>query len=217
MPGLDRELLKTVLDQLTRQYEAADESRRRALRDMLKAQTAIKAIYALATDEPLQFNGTLADACRTVMLEAGGPKTPMEIRDSIVALGYNLTQHKNPLASIHSVLKRLMKSGYLKPVTATITSKDGSTIDRAAYEWVGDVSIKPRGSAQRGALPQSFPLSTVADLPDVAAIMRAINSFDISEMTNAANAAVEAMKANQADIQRAMDDALLAYRGFKTK
>ena len=152
---IDREFLKDALDRLTRHYEAADETRRVALREMVKAQAAIRAIYALATDEPLEFSGTLADACRQVYRTSTKPMTPVEARNAIVALGYNLTQHKNPLASIHSVLKRLAKSGNLKHVTESVTDDDGTAIEKAAYQW------------RRRAVPKRRRAASAVDPPVV--------------------------------------------------
>ena len=149
---IDREFLKAALERLTAHYEQADEERRRATHEMLKAQAAIKALYALATDEPLEFTGSLADACRAVLGE-GKPLTPLEVRKGIVALGYNLTKHKNPQASIHSVLKRLVESGDLKHVTASVTDDDGTTIGKAAYQWVQRAVRKRRRSASAVAPP----------------------------------------------------------------
>lgn len=37
--------------------------------------------------------------------------TPIEIRDALETSKYDLSQHSNPLASIHSVLKRFVASG----------------------------------------------------------------------------------------------------------
>ena len=130
---------------------------------MLKAQAAIKALYALATDEPLEFIGNLADACRAVLRE-GKPLTPLEVRKGIVALGYNLTKHKNPQASIHSVLKRLVESGDLKHVTASVTDDDGTTIDKAAYKWVQRDVPKRRRAASAVAPPVFYG---GIDLPEI--------------------------------------------------
>ena len=144
--AIDREFLTVALERLTAHYEQADEERRRATREMLKAQAVIKALYALATDEPMEFTGSLADACRAVLRE-GKPLTPLEVRKGILVLGYNLTKHKNPQASIHSVLKRLVESGDLKHVTASVTDDDGTTIDKTAYQWVQRAVRKRRRAA----------------------------------------------------------------------
>ncbi|MGO9093916.1 MAG: hypothetical protein ACLQGV_01720 [Bryobacteraceae bacterium] len=41
--------------------------------------------------------------------------TPPEIRDELLRIGVNLSQ-KNPLATIHQILDRLLRSGYIKPL-----------------------------------------------------------------------------------------------------
>jgi hypothetical protein len=53
----------------------------------------------------------LADACRKVLQASNTHRTARGIRDSLEASGYDLKQHKNHLASIHGVLKRLVDSG----------------------------------------------------------------------------------------------------------
>jgi len=56
-------------------------------------------------------SGGLADACRKVLSNAKRYMTPVEIRDVLEASKYDLTQHNNPLASIHGILKRFEESG----------------------------------------------------------------------------------------------------------
>ena len=194
--NIDREFLKDALDRLTRHYEAADEARRAALREMVKAQAAIRAIYALATDEPLEFSGTLADACRQVYRTSTEPMTPVEARNAIVALGYNLTQHKNPLASIHSVLKRLAKSGDLKHVTASVTDDDGTTIDKAAYQWVQRAVPKRRRAASAVDPPLVSGIGGIdfSVLGKFSELNTAIAGFD--------NSCLEQMKFVDAEAQR---------------
>ena len=149
--SLDRNALKALLATLMAQYETADEARRKAIQEMLKVQTAIRAIYALATDEPLEFSGSLADACREALKNSTAAMTPVDVRNAIVALGYNLTKHKNPLASIHSVLKRLHESGSVKQIQTAGASKDSPS--KSAYQWTPTAPPASRPSSAPAATP----------------------------------------------------------------
>jgi len=64
----------------------------------------------------------LTDACREVMRAGPTYRTARGVRDVLVSSGYDLAQHKNPLASIHGVLKRLAESGEIEE-----TEINGST------------------------------------------------------------------------------------------
>lgn len=77
-----------------------------------------------ALDEVVRPAG-LTNAVRSALHAAGGaPLTPREVRDIVPMF---LIGHSNPLASVHTVLKRLART---EDVEAT--SKDGN----AAYRWV---------------------------------------------------------------------------------
>ena len=67
----------------------------------------------------------LTNAISNQLEKAGRAKlTPKETRDLVAPL---LFGHSNPLASVHTVLKRLARSG-----KARLTEKDGEP----AYEWI---------------------------------------------------------------------------------
>jgi hypothetical protein len=53
----------------------------------------------------------LTDACRMALKTAGHPLTVNEVRMQLEAMGTNLSHYSNPLAAIHTVLKRLRQSG----------------------------------------------------------------------------------------------------------
>jgi hypothetical protein len=52
----------------------------------------------------------LTDACRVVLKNAGRAMTPMEVRDRLQAIGFDLDRYTNSLAAVHTVLKRLNQS-----------------------------------------------------------------------------------------------------------
>jgi hypothetical protein len=47
------------------------------------------------------------DACRYVLQGSRTPKTPREIRDDLIAIGFPVEEYQNVLASIHTTMKRL--------------------------------------------------------------------------------------------------------------
>lgn len=102
-----------VLEKLKLQYEDALETRRRADARATQLKAAITALEAASAEEPLVFTGTLADACRVVLRGTTQPMSPLEVRDAVKGIGFHLStiKHDNPMASIHSVLKRLVDSG----------------------------------------------------------------------------------------------------------
>ena len=53
---------------------------------------------------------SLAGAIRKILEHNPQWRTPRGVRDSLQASGYDLTQHNNPLASIHGVLNRMAAS-----------------------------------------------------------------------------------------------------------
>lgn len=59
---------------------------------------------------------TLAEAIRKILDHHPQARTARGVRDSLFASGYDLSQHNNPLASIHGVLKRMADSGEIDTV-----------------------------------------------------------------------------------------------------
>lgn len=59
-----------------------------------------------------EFEGLgLADACRKVLARQDRFASPVRIRNALKHGEYDLSKHSNPLAAIHSVLKRIVESG----------------------------------------------------------------------------------------------------------
>lgn len=128
---------REVLAELQREYDAVfDERRQRDLR-LAQLQTAINALVALDTDEPVIFTGGLANACRAALKNAGRPLTPIQIRDAVIALGYDASGHTNLLASIHSVVKRLYEAGDVKQLTTKENQKETTV-----YLWTGEAQTE---------------------------------------------------------------------------
>lgn len=59
-----------------------------------------------------------SDACRYVLHGSRTPKTPREIRDDLIAIGFPVEEYQNVLASIHTTMKRLVENGEVQSVKA---------------------------------------------------------------------------------------------------
>lgn len=119
-----------ILSKLKLLYEEALETRRRSEIRVATLHAAITALEAAGATEPLHFSGTLADACRLVLRTSNKSLSPTEVRDGVVGLGFSLSslKHDNPMASIHSVLKRLVDANDAETET---------TADGTRYRWTG--------------------------------------------------------------------------------
>jgi hypothetical protein len=69
----------------------------------------------------------LTDGCRLVLAGAGHPMTPVEVRDRLEAIGFDLSKYSSRLAAIHTVLKRLRDAEEIRFVELDS--------GRFAYEW----------------------------------------------------------------------------------
>ncbi|HKV93692.1 MAG TPA: hypothetical protein VJW20_14185 [Candidatus Angelobacter sp.] len=80
--------------------------------------------------KPLAKFTSFTDAvCYTLTTVPKLNLTPMQVRERLHVLGYDLTKYKsNPVASIHTILKRLVEAG---KVTA-----ERNEIGKIAYRWL---------------------------------------------------------------------------------
>jgi hypothetical protein len=93
-----------------------------------QVRTARASLLALIADEPLTFEGTLAEAIRTVLKNRKGSLSPTEVRDHVKSLGYDMKDHSNEMAAIHGVLKRLVDAGEVK-------TKEWKNAPGTRYYW----------------------------------------------------------------------------------
>jgi hypothetical protein len=91
----------------------------------------------------------LTDACREVLKKNDKHMTPMEIRGALEAGGYDLSQHKNALASIHGVLKRLVESGEVEPLVHDVRG--------TMYRWKSTGTRVPGSTGGAGTPRISVP------------------------------------------------------------
>ena len=134
---------------MTRGYKGELERERRALGDLLrqreqlvtriaKQQTRVAALAALCEaseeiDDMTEMElGGLTNACRTAFRAAGNRGLmPTEVRGALERLRFPTHTHKNILASIHTVIRRLEKAGELR---RAIHDKYAGE-DKSVYQW----------------------------------------------------------------------------------
>ena len=72
----------------------------------------------------------LTNACRMALLQAGTPLRAHQVRDKLRFQGFSLESHRDPVASVTTILRRLGQYGEAKPVTLP----DG----KRAWVWVAE-------------------------------------------------------------------------------
>lgn len=80
-----------------------------------RVRAARATLAALDSGEPVEFEGKLADAIRTVLMAKRASHSPIEIRNLVKQLGYVFPEGSNQMAAVHGVIKRLLESGMVKP------------------------------------------------------------------------------------------------------
>jgi hypothetical protein len=111
----------------------------------------------------------LTDAIRLVM-RGGVPMTPIEVRDRLQGIGFDVSKYANDLAAVHTILKRLNENGELRfiprqpgkhqymlnrmrvPVVLTkdvVTAMYENTAEREAMEAI-DEPEPPSASRRKG-------------------------------------------------------------------
>jgi hypothetical protein len=91
--------------------EKAIALKKAQLRDTMKALAPLVAPEL----SPDMTKISLADAIRIVIRSAGRPINALEIRGRLKDLGYDVDQHENPMASIHTALRRMEENDEITP------------------------------------------------------------------------------------------------------
>jgi hypothetical protein len=100
---------------------------------------------------------TLTDACRWVLAGAMKPLDAPEIRDRVEALGYDIGS-SNPLASVHSVIKRLIEQREVKRAYRVGSGNEPLSFTAAFWDISSDFA--PR------KLPEGWCFPTDAQLKE---------------------------------------------------
>lgn len=90
----------------------------------------------------------ITDACREILKSAGQPLSPVEVKARLIQMKPEFANQKNLMASVHTVLKRLVPSEARSFIT-----KDGETV----YRWR---HVYRRRIGRRMGLPPPPPIST---------------------------------------------------------
>jgi hypothetical protein len=104
---------RRALETAIREYEALGEQRRQIdgrLAELAQTIGTLSKLLGLTPTVPMG----LTDAIRLVVRGAGVPMTPIEIRDRLQAIGFDVSKYANDLAAVHTILKRLNESGELR-------------------------------------------------------------------------------------------------------
>ena len=105
MPPID---YRTLYDHATREL-ARLEAEAAALRQTIAA-------IAPLIGEASPSSG-LTDAVRSILAKAREPLTASEIRGRLIEMGFDMKSYSNPLATIHTILRRLTESDEVRVQT----------------------------------------------------------------------------------------------------
>ena len=104
---------RAALSAAIKEYEALGAQRRDIDKRLAQLAHTIGTLSRLLGLTPTVPMG-LTDAIRLVMRGAGVPMTPVDIRDRLHAIGFDVSKYSNDLAAVHTILKRLNASGELR-------------------------------------------------------------------------------------------------------
>jgi len=84
-------------------------------RELMQQSKVIAALSELL-GESIDSDIGITEATLLVIRAANGPATPIQIRDELRKIGYDIDSFSNPMASLHQVLKRLEDKGEIREV-----------------------------------------------------------------------------------------------------
>ena len=104
---------RRALEAAIAEYESLGEQRRQIdarLSELAQTITTLSRLCGIVPTVPWG----LTEACRTVLRNAGGPMTPVEVRDRLQGIGVDLSRYSSDLAAVHTTLKRLNEAGEIR-------------------------------------------------------------------------------------------------------
>ena len=107
---------RRALETAAREYEDLGARRREIDQRLAELAQTIGTLSKLLGLTPTVPMG-LTDAIRLVVRGAGVPMTPVEVRDRLHGIGFDVSKYANDLAAVHTILKRLNESGELRFVS----------------------------------------------------------------------------------------------------
>jgi hypothetical protein len=157
---------KLALESYLEKLKATTAERAKLTKQIKRFEDAARSILATTEDgeeiatyqeklddiiEPTGFT----DAIRKVLQAANGEAmTAIEVKDALPGVGFPLSGYSNPLASVHTILKRLGKNEILYNVG--VTTKEG----KAAYRWVSHSERMVRDIQLRAASASAAMVTT---------------------------------------------------------
>jgi len=121
--------LKQALTQAQLELGNAIQHRDHWNLEVIRLQSVVKslAIGAVRTEkeeqiaEEMNFQLGLAQTIEAILNQSGGYFSPVEMRDTLRTLGYDLARYANPLALIHQTLIRLTADRRIQSVNGKYT------------------------------------------------------------------------------------------------
>src|ERR1041384_1345285 len=136
---------KKALADVLAELASLSEQRNDIDRRIAKLRQSATSLQSLIEDEEgntsFDFTAELAeigltDACREVLKARGSWMAATAIRDGLASVGYDITGQKNPLSSIHNVLKRLEDADEIE--VGKLVDEGGTKV----YKWKGASPFK---------------------------------------------------------------------------
>lgn len=167
--------LHKILLELREEWEQESERRRLSELRIAQLERAIHSLEALAlsaTDTPApSYEGSLTDACRSVLRASTQPLSAVQVRNEIRELGYDIAKHAQQMAAVHSSLKRLSESGEVAKVEAP---------DGVKFRWLG------RAPGSPSALSASVYDSVFANVAMAQDVLDSLNPSALKEVLDQA-------------------------------
>src|SRR6266567_4195942 len=98
---MPQEDYRRALESATREYEALGARRREIDQRLAELAQSIGTLSKLLNLTPTIPIG-LTDAIRLVVRGAGVPMTPVEVRDRLRAIGFDVAKYVNDLGAVHT-------------------------------------------------------------------------------------------------------------------
>ncbi|HEY6253143.1 MAG TPA: hypothetical protein VI685_24560 [Candidatus Angelobacter sp.] len=131
---------KPELEKFSKELESLVRERAELDRKIHRVRQIIQGISEMAGISPDAALGSLTEyenrgltnGIRAVIQAIGGQLTAAELRQALIASGYDLSEYANASSVINTVLNRLAAKGNVKK---DLAKRDGSTV--VTYKWVG--------------------------------------------------------------------------------
>src|SRR5262249_47655163 len=104
---------RRALDAASREYEELGAKRQAIDKRLAELAQTIGTLMRLLGVAPTAPCG-LPEAVLFVAGGGGVPMTPIDVRDRLRGMGFDLSKYANDLAAVHTILKRLNESGELR-------------------------------------------------------------------------------------------------------